>query len=186
VVSIASPGAWRREWKTNIGKANFITPATLATDIRPRRSVISCTSSRCAATISSTPRCMAPTIGSVACTGHGWCNDMARFEVDDCDIVSLTTAVDDGRRAAVRHSQRQHRWVLPLVQCADPAVASRRRKTPAAKSILVRVQRSQLWTTVFEKQRPLGRIPCQPSRGREGLYVAEYSGEMASFEGNRS
>ena len=59
-------------------------------------------------------------------------------------------------------------------------------KTPAAKSILVRVQRSQLWTTVFEKQRPLGRIPCQPSRGREGLYVAEYSGEMASFEGNRS
>ena len=53
------------------------------------------------------------TIGSVACTGHGWCNDMARFEVADCDIVSLTTAVDDGRRAAVRHSRRQHWWVLP-------------------------------------------------------------------------
>ena len=154
---IPSPSSLRahREWKTKTGKANFITPATLATDIDmpvEQRDVVQFITLRSNDQFNTTVYGYDDRFRGV----HGTRmvvlmhrNDMARFDLDDRDMVSLTTAVDDGRRrtslgidgGAVRHSRKATSLGIipecnPLIPLWHHAEGS---NTPAAKSIPVRV-----------------------------------------------
>jgi anaerobic selenocysteine-containing dehydrogenase len=152
-------GARHREWKTKTGKANFITPATLATDIdRPaeKRDIVQLITLRSNDQFNTTVYGCDDRVGGV----HGTrtvvlmhCNDMARFELEDRDIVSLTTAVDDGRlrimtgfialpydipEGNIGGYNPEYNALIPLWHHAEGG------KTPAAKLIPVRVQKVAL------------------------------------------
>jgi molybdopterin-dependent oxidoreductase alpha subunit len=148
--------ARHREWKTKTGKANFITPSTLATDIdmpAERRDVVQLITLRSNDQFNTTVYGYDDRFRGV----HGTRmvvlmhrNDMARFELDDRDIVSLTTAVDDGRlrtmsgftvlpydipEGNIGGYYPECNALIPLWHHAEGS------KTPAAKSIPVRVQK---------------------------------------------
>jgi anaerobic selenocysteine-containing dehydrogenase len=148
--------ARHREWKTKTGKANFITPSTLATDIdmpTEQRDVVQLITLRSNDQFNTTVYGYDDRFRGV----HGTRmvllmhrNDMARFELDDRDIVSLTTAVDDGRlrtmsgftvlpydipEGNIGGYYPECNALIPLWHHAEGS------KTPAAKSIPVRVQK---------------------------------------------
>jgi molybdopterin-dependent oxidoreductase alpha subunit len=148
--------ARHREWKTKTGKANFITPSTLATDIdmpAEQRDVVQLITLRSNDQFNTTVYGYDDRFRGV----HGTRmvvlmhrNDMARFELDDRDIVSLTTAVDDGRlrtmsgftvlpydipEGNIGGYYPECNALIPLWHHAEGS------KTPAAKSIPVRVQK---------------------------------------------
>jgi molybdopterin-dependent oxidoreductase alpha subunit len=148
--------ARHREWMTETGKANFITPSTLATDIdmpAEQRDVVQLITLRSNDQFNTTVYGYDDRFRGV----HGTRmvvlmhrNDMARFELDDRDIVSLTTAVDDGRlrtmsgftvlpydipEGNIGGYYPECNALIPLWHHAEGS------KTPAAKSIPVRVQK---------------------------------------------
>ena len=147
--------ARKRKWKTKTGKANFIVPTSLSTDhanVR-RTSATWCSSSLCVATVSSILPCTTMTIiprhlGSRQIVlMHR--NDIDRFGLREGQPVALTTAVDDGVERRVqgaagrrlRYPGRLHRRLLPECNPLLPLWHyAEKSKTPAAKSIPVRVK----------------------------------------------
>jgi molybdopterin-dependent oxidoreductase alpha subunit len=159
-------GARHRKWNTGTGKANFIAPPSLATDIdtaTEQRDIVQLITLRSNDQFNTTVYGYDDRFRGV----HGTRmvvlmnrNDMARFELDDRDIVTLTTAVDDGRErrmsgftvvpydipeGCIGGYYPECNPLLPLWHYAEGS------KTPAAKSIPVRVQRVAVSTAV-----PLG------------------------------
>ena len=149
-------GARNRKWNTGTGKANFIAPPSLATDIdtaTEQRDIVQLITLRSNDQFNTTVYGYDDRFRGV----HGTRmvvlmhrNDMARFELDDRDIVTLTTAVDDGRErrmsgftvvpydipeGCIGGYYPECNPLLPLWHYAEGS------KTPAAKSIPVHVRK---------------------------------------------
>jgi molybdopterin-dependent oxidoreductase alpha subunit len=147
-------GARKREWKTKTGKANFITPKSLATDIdapRDARDVVQLITLRSNGQFNTTVYNYDDRLRGIYGSRHVVLmhrNDIDRFGLSEGQIVSLTTAVDDGveRRVGglrvvaydipegcVAGYYPECNPLLPLWHHAEKS------KTPAAKSIPVRI-----------------------------------------------
>jgi len=149
-------GARHRKWNTGTGKANFIAPPSLATDIdtaTEQRDIVQLITLRSNDQFNTTVYGYDDRFRGV----HGTRmvvlmhrNDMVRFELDDRDIVTLTTAVDDGRErrmsgftvvpydipeGCIGGYYPECNPLLPLWHYAEGS------KTPAAKSIPVHVRK---------------------------------------------
>lgn len=150
-------GARKREWNTQTGKANFITPQTLATDIdtpTEQRDTIQLITLRSNDQFNTTVYGYNDRFRGIQGSRqvvfmHR--NDMARFELNERDQIKLITAVDDGRHRAVAGLMvvpydipegniaayyPECNALLPLWHYAEGS------HTPAAKSIPVRIIRS--------------------------------------------
>jgi anaerobic selenocysteine-containing dehydrogenase len=100
-------GARHREWKTKTGKANFIVPKSLAADIdtpQEERDILQLITLRSQGQFNTTVYSYRDRFRGVDGTRmvlfmHR--NDIDRLGLHDDDIVSLTTAVDDGVRRQV-------------------------------------------------------------------------------------
>lgn len=146
--------ARERTWNTATGKANFITPETLATDIDTpveQRDIVQLITLRSNDQFNTTVYGFDDRFRGV----HGTRmvvlmhrNDMARFGLNERDMVTLSTAVDDGRRRSVSglmvlpydipegNIGAYYPECNPLIPLWHHAEGSH---TPAAKSIPVRV-----------------------------------------------
>jgi molybdopterin-dependent oxidoreductase alpha subunit len=148
-------GARKREWKTETGKANFITPRSLATDIdiRPeQRDVVQLMTLRSNGQFNTTVYNYDDRFRGVYGSRHVVLmhqNDIDRFDLKEGQMVVLTTAVDDGVERSVGNLRviayhipegciasyyPECNPLIPLWHHAEKA------KVPAAKSIPVRVR----------------------------------------------
>jgi molybdopterin-dependent oxidoreductase alpha subunit len=148
-------GARKREWKTKTGKANFIVPKSLATDIdiQPeQRDVVQLITLRSNGQFNTTIYNYDDRFRGIYGSRHVILmhqNDIDRFGLKEGEMVALTTAVDDGIERKVEGLRvvaydipegcvagyyPECNPLLPLWHHAE------RSKTPAAKSIPVRVQ----------------------------------------------
>ncbi len=148
--------ARHREWKTRSGRANFITPLMLATDIDTppeERDIVQLITLRSNDQFNTTVYGYDDRFRGI----HGTRmvvlmhrNDMARFGLEAGDRVEMTTAVDDGKRRAmsgfmvvpydipegnVAGYYPECNALLPLWHHAEGS------HTPAAKSIPVLIRR---------------------------------------------
>jgi molybdopterin-dependent oxidoreductase alpha subunit len=151
-------GARHRVWKTETHKANFIVPGSLATDIDvapDRRDVVQLITLRSNGQFNTTVYNYDDRFRGIY--GSRWVvlmhrNDIDRFELNEGDIVTLRTAVDDGTprevsgfrvvsydlpEGCIAGYYPECNPLLPLWHHAE------RSKVPAVKSIPVRVSRSQ-------------------------------------------
>jgi molybdopterin-dependent oxidoreductase alpha subunit len=149
-------GARKREWKTKTGKANFITPTSLTTDIdipSDQRDVLQLMTLRSNGQFNTTVYSYDDRFRGVYGSRHVILmhqNDIDRFDLKEGQMVALTTAVDDGVERSVTGLQvvaydipegcvagyyPECNPLIPLWHHAEKA------KVPAAKSIPVRVQR---------------------------------------------
>jgi molybdopterin-dependent oxidoreductase alpha subunit len=149
-------GARKREWKTKTGKANFITPTSLSTDIEiapEQRDVVQLMTLRSNGQFNTTVYSYDDRFRGIYGSRHVVLmhqNDIDRFNLKEGDMVALTTAVDDGVERSVSGLQvvaynipegciagyyPECNPLIPLWHHAEKA------KVPAAKSIPVRVQR---------------------------------------------
>jgi len=150
-------GARHRQWKTKTGKANFIVPSSLVTDIAvspEQRDVVQLITLRSNGQFNTTVYNYDDRLRGIY--GSRWVvlmhrNDIDRFSLQEGDIVALHTAVDDGvaREVAgfrvvaydipegcIAGYYPECNPLLPLWHHAEKS------KVPAAKSIPVRVTRS--------------------------------------------
>jgi anaerobic selenocysteine-containing dehydrogenase len=148
-------GARKREWKTETGKANFIVPKSLSTDIdvKPgQRDVLQLITLRSNGQFNTTIYNYDDRFRGIYGSRHVVLmhqNDIDRFDLKEGEMVALTTAVDDGIERKVEGLRvvayeipegcvagyyPECNPLLPLWHYAE------RSKTPAAKSIPVRVQ----------------------------------------------
>jgi molybdopterin-dependent oxidoreductase alpha subunit len=148
-------GARKREWKTKTGKANFITPTSLSTDIEiapEQRDVVQLMTLRSNGQFNTTVYSYDDRFRGVYGSRHVVLmhqNDIDRFNLKEGDMVALTTAVDDGVKRSVTGLQvvaydipegciagyyPECNPLIPLWHHAEKA------KVPAAKSIPVRVK----------------------------------------------
>jgi molybdopterin-dependent oxidoreductase alpha subunit len=149
-------GARKREWKTKTGKANFITPTSLSTDIDippDQRDVVQLMTLRSNGQFNTTVYSYDDRFRGVYGSRHVILmhqKDIDRFDLKEGQMVALTTAVDDGVERSVTGLQvvaydipegcvagyyPECNPLIPLWHHAEKA------KVPAAKSIPVRVQR---------------------------------------------
>jgi molybdopterin-dependent oxidoreductase alpha subunit len=152
-------GARKREWKTRTGKANFITPTSLSTDIDippEQRDVVQLMTLRSNGQFNTTVYSYDDRFRGVYGSRHVVLmhqNDIDRFDLKEGDMVALTTAVDDGVERSVTGLQviayeipegciagyyPECNPLIPLWHHAEKA------KVPAAKSIPVRVRRQAM------------------------------------------
>ena len=95
-------GARKREWKTKTGKANFITPRSLATDIDippEQRDVVQLMTLRSNGQFNTTVYNNDDRFRGVYGPATSYLmhqNDIDRFDLKEGQMVVLTTAVDDG------------------------------------------------------------------------------------------
>jgi molybdopterin-dependent oxidoreductase alpha subunit len=148
--------ARKREWKTKTGKANFILPTSLSTDIDippEQRDVVQLMTLRSNGQFNTTVYSYDDRFRGVYGSRHVVLmhqNDIDRFDLKEGQMVSLTTAVDDGVERSVTALQivaydipegciagyyPECNPLIPLWHHAKKA------KVPAAKSIPVRIQR---------------------------------------------
>jgi molybdopterin-dependent oxidoreductase alpha subunit len=147
-------GARHRQWKTKTGKANFITPKSLATDIdtpEEERDILQLITLRSQGQFNTTVYSYRDRFRGVDGTRmvlfmHQ--NDLARLGLKPDDMVSLVTAVNDGVHRQVDGFVLRSYDIPegciggyypecnPLLPLSHHAVGS---KVPAAKSIPVRV-----------------------------------------------
>jgi molybdopterin-dependent oxidoreductase alpha subunit len=149
-------GARKREWKTKTGKANFITPTSLSTDIDippDQRDVVQLMTLRSNGQLNTTVYNYDDRFRGVYGSRHVVLmhqNDIDRFNLKEGQMVALTTVVDDGVERSVTGLQivaydipegciagyyPECNPLIPLWHHAEKA------KVPAAKSIPVRVHR---------------------------------------------
>ena len=147
-------GARKREWKTKTGKANFIVPASLATDIDARpsdRDIVQLITLRSNSQFNTTVYNYDDRFRGIYGSRHIVLmhrNDIDRFGLKEGEMVALATAVDDGvdrqvgglrivaydiPEGCVAGYYPECNPLLPLWHYAEKS------KTPAAKSIPVRV-----------------------------------------------
>jgi molybdopterin-dependent oxidoreductase alpha subunit len=148
-------GARKREWKTSTGKANFITPKSLATDIDvppEQRDVVQLMTLRSNGQFNTTVYNYDDRFRGIYGSRHVVLmhrNDIDRFGLAEGKMISLTTAVDDGIKRRVEGLRvvaydipegciagyyPECNPLLPLWHYAEKS------KTPAAKSIPVRIE----------------------------------------------
>ena len=148
-------GARKREWKTNTGKANFIAPTSLLTDIDippEQRDVVQLMTLRSNGQFNTTVYNYDDRFRGVYGSRHVVLmhqNDIDRFDLKEGQLVALTTAVDDGVERSVAGLRvvahdipegciagyfPECNPLIPLWHHAEKA------KVPAAKSIPVRIQ----------------------------------------------
>jgi molybdopterin-dependent oxidoreductase alpha subunit len=148
-------GARKRVWNTETGKANFIAPKSLATDIDvplDQRDVVQLITLRSNGQFNTTVYNYDDRFRGIYGSRHVVLmhrNDIDRFELKEGQLVDLTTAVDDGVERKVEGFRvvaydipegciagyyPECNLLLPLWHHAEKS------KTPAAKSIPVRVQ----------------------------------------------
>ena len=146
--------ARKREWKTKTGKANFIVPASLATDIDARpsdRDIVQLITLRSNSQFNTTVYNYDDRFRGIYGSRHIVLmhrNDIDRFGLKEGEMVALATAVDDGvdrqvgglrvvaydiPEGCVAGYYPECNPLLPLWHYAEKS------KTPAAKSIPVRV-----------------------------------------------
>src|SRR5882757_10923111 len=149
-------GARKRVWNTETGKANFIAPKSLATDIDvplDQRDVLQLITLRSNGQFNTTVYNYDDRFRGIYGSRHVVLmhrNDIDRFELKEGDSVALKTAVDDGvdrqvdgllvvayniPEGCIAGYYPECNPLLPLWHHAEGS------KTPAAKSIPVRVQR---------------------------------------------
>jgi molybdopterin-dependent oxidoreductase alpha subunit len=148
-------GARKRVWNTETGKANFIAPKSLATDIDApldQRDVVQLITLRSNGQFNTTVYNYDDRFRGIYGSRHVVLmhrNDIDRFELKEGQLVDLTTAVDDGVERKVEGFRvvaydipegciagyyPECNLLLPLWHHAEKS------KTPAAKAIPVRVQ----------------------------------------------
>jgi molybdopterin-dependent oxidoreductase alpha subunit len=148
-------GARKRVWNTETGKANFIAPKSLATDIDvplDQRDVLQLITLRSNGQFNTTVYNYDDRFRGIYGSRHVVLmhrNDIDRFELKEGQLVDLTTAVDDGVERKVEGFRvvaydipegciagyyPECNLLLPLWHHAEKS------KTPAAKAIPVRVQ----------------------------------------------
>jgi molybdopterin-dependent oxidoreductase alpha subunit len=148
-------GARKRVWNTETGKANFIAPKSLATDIDvplDQRDVVQLITLRSNGQFNTTVYNYDDRFRGIYGSRHVVLmhrNDIDRFELKEGQLVDLTTAVDDGVERKVEGFRvvaydipegcvagyyPECNLLLPLWHHAEKS------KTPAAKAIPVRVQ----------------------------------------------
>lgn len=148
-------GARKRVWNTETGKANFIAPKSLATDIDvplDQRDVVQLITLRSNGQFNTTVYNCDDRFRGIYGSRHVVLmhrNDIDRFELKEGQLVDLTTAVDDGVERKVEGFRvvaydipegciagyyPECNLLLPLWHHAEKS------KTPAAKAIPVRVQ----------------------------------------------
>jgi molybdopterin-dependent oxidoreductase alpha subunit len=148
-------GARKREWKTNTGKANFIAPTSLATDIDippDQRDVVQLITLRSNGQFNTTIYNYDDRFRGIYGSRHVVLmhrNDIDRLGLKEGEMVALTTAVDDGIERQVEGLRvvayeipegciasyyPECNPLLPLWHHAEKS------KVPAAKSIPVRVR----------------------------------------------
>ena len=151
-------GARHREWKTKTGKANFIVAKSLADDIdtpEDQRDIVQLITLRANGQFNTTIYNYDDRFRGIYGSRHVVLmhqNDIDRFGLKEGDLVALKTAVDDGvyRKVAglrvvaydipegcIAGYYPECNPLLPLWHHEEKS------KTPAAKSIPVRVQREQ-------------------------------------------
>jgi molybdopterin-dependent oxidoreductase alpha subunit len=149
--------ARKRKWKTETGKANFIIPTSLSTDIdvpREQRDVVQLITLRSNGQFNTTVYNYDDRFRGIYGSRHVVLmhrNDIDRFGLAEGQTVTLTTAVDDGVERKVEGLQvvvydipegciagyfPECNPLLPLWHYAEKS------KTPAAKSIPVKVAAS--------------------------------------------
>jgi anaerobic selenocysteine-containing dehydrogenase len=150
-------GARHRKWDTETGKANFIVPSSLATDIDvppEQRDVVQLLTLRSNGQFNTTVYNYDDRFRGIY--GSRWVvlmhhNDIDRLELSEGDVVTLRTAVDDDTKREVSGFRvvaydipegciagyyPECNPLLPLWHHAE------RSKVPAAKSIPVRISRN--------------------------------------------
>jgi anaerobic selenocysteine-containing dehydrogenase len=148
-------GARKRVWNTETGKANFIAPKSLATDIdvpADQRDVVQLITLRSNGQFNTTVYNYDDRFRGIYGSRHVVLmhrNDIDRFELKEGEIVTLTTAAEDGVERKVEGFRvvaydipegciagyyPECNPLLPLWHHAEKS------KTPAAKSIPVRVK----------------------------------------------
>jgi molybdopterin-dependent oxidoreductase alpha subunit len=148
-------GARKREWKTATGKANFITPRSLSTDIdvpSQERDVVQLITLRSNGQFNTTIYSYDDRLRGIYGSRYVVLmhrNDIDRLGLQEGKMVALTTAVDDGVKRRVEGFRvvaydipegciagyyPECNPLLPLWHHAEKS------KTPAAKSIPVRVE----------------------------------------------
>ena len=141
--------ARKREWKTKTGKANFITPKSLAEDIdtpEDQRDVVQLITLRSNGQFNTTVYNYDDRFRGIYGSRHVVLmhrNDIDRFSLKEGDLVALKTAVNDGVDRQVdglaggrlRHPGGLHRRLLPGMQSAAAAVASCGRKQDAGRKV---------------------------------------------------
>jgi molybdopterin-dependent oxidoreductase alpha subunit len=147
-------GARKREWKTETGKANFITPRSLSTDIdvsAEQRDVVQLITLRSNGQFNTTVYNYDDRFRGIFGSRHVVLmhrNDIDRFGLREGEIVTLATAVDDGVERKVE-GLRVVAYDIPegciagyYPEC-NPLIPlwhhAEKSKVPAAKSIPVRV-----------------------------------------------
>ena len=148
-------GARNRKWKTKTGKANFITPVSLEPDISispEERDVVQLITLRSNGQFNTTIYNYDDRFRGIYGSRHVLLmsqNDIDRFDLHEGDIVNLSTAVNDGVQRAVS-GFRIVSYNIPdgcvggyYPEC-NPLIPlwhyAKKSKTPAAKSIPVRVE----------------------------------------------
>jgi anaerobic selenocysteine-containing dehydrogenase len=148
-------GARKREWKTKTGKANFISPKSLATDIDvplEQRDVVQLITLRSNGQFNTTVYNYDDRLRGIYGSRHVVLmhrNDIDRFGLHEGEMVGLTTAVDDGvgrkveglrvvaydiPEGCIASYYPECNPLIPLWHYAEKS------KVPAAKSIPVRVR----------------------------------------------
>jgi len=148
-------GARKREWKTNTGKANFIAPTSLLTDIDippEQRDVVQLMTLRSNGQFNTTVYNYDDRFRGVYGSRHVVLmhqNDIDRFDLKEGQLVALTTAVDDGVERSVAglrvvaHDIPEGCIAGYFPECNPPIPLwhhAEKAKVPAAKSIPVRIQ----------------------------------------------
>ena len=141
--------ARKREWKTKTGKANFIPPTSLSTDIdipQDQRDVVQLMTLRSNGQFNTTVYSYDDRFRGIYGSRHVVLmhqNDIDRFDLKEGQMISLTTAVDDGVERSVTGLQivaydiprGMHRRLLPGMQPTDPALASREKGQGARRQV---------------------------------------------------
>jgi molybdopterin-dependent oxidoreductase alpha subunit len=152
-------GARHRQWKTKTGKANFIVPKSLATDIDippQQRDVVQLMTLRSNGQFNTTIYSYDDRFRGIYGSRHVVLmhrNDIDRFGLKEGSVVTLATAVDDGVTREVS-GLRVVRYNIPegciagyYPEC-NPLLPlwhhEEKSKTPAAKSIPVRIRREAI------------------------------------------
>jgi molybdopterin-dependent oxidoreductase alpha subunit len=148
--------ARKREWKTKTGKANFIPPTSLSTDIDippEQRDVVQLMTLRSNGQFNTTVYSYDDRFRGVYGSRHIVLmhqNDIDRFDLKEGQTVSLTTAVDDGVERSVAGLQIvaydiPEGCVAGYYPECNPLIPlwhhAKKAKVPAAKSIPVRIRR---------------------------------------------
>ena len=148
--------ARKREWKTKTGKANFIPPTSLSTDIDippEQRDVVQLMTLRSNGQFNTTVYSYDDRFRGVYGSRHIVLmhqNDIDRFDLKEGQTVSLTTAVEDGVERSVAGLQIvaydiPEGCVAGYYPECNPLIPlwhhAKKAKVPAAKSIPVRIRR---------------------------------------------